>query len=460
VFLVADRINVFRSTDNGATFGDPVNATPGFVAGVDQLLRNWIAVDNFPGLGYGNVYLAWTHQTGNEGDKGIYLTRSTDDGLTWGSSGGLSIDSQSDAVQSIGDCVTVGADHAVYVFWWNNNKGEQIVVRRSTDQGQTFGDSVIVTRLRANGGAGDLGLTDSNWQTFATYVIPQAAVNPKTGDIYVIYPDKPKGPADKADIFFTQSTDGGNTWSDPLRVNDDATTNDQRQPSLAVTPDGSHVGIFWYDRRLDPANNFIDRYGAIGSVSGHTVTFGANFRITEVSFPPTFGQDPVFPSSYAATGEYDQAAADNHDFYTTWGDNRLGNAFHTNQPDVRLAKVPVDWQGTNASLLVSSGVAAPASSTGTRDYAALVAAAMYEQTSRRTSVVDQVFSDFARTRKSNRRDLALDVADIDFLFPRSVHHNGEGTGRHVRPRRGSQGRLRYRHRGSRDGRQRPGVHHE
>jgi len=33
--------------------------------------------------------------------------------------------------------------------------------------------------------------------------------------------------------------------------------------------------------------------------------------------------------------------ADNSYFYTTWGDNRLGNAFHANQPDVRFAKIPV-----------------------------------------------------------------------------------------------------------------------
>jgi hypothetical protein len=52
-----------------------------------------------------------------------------------------------------------------------------------------------------------------------------------------------------------------------------------------VTPDGGHVGLFWYDRRLDPANNLIDRFGAIGTVSDHTVSFAPNFRVTDVSFP-------------------------------------------------------------------------------------------------------------------------------------------------------------------------------
>src|SRR5262249_6261630 len=181
----------------------------------------------------------------------------------------------------------------------------------------------------------------------------QAVVNPVTGDIYVAFDDQSKDKSDKADIYFTQSSDGGRKWSKPVQVNDDLTTNDQWFPALAVTPDGSHVGLFWYDRRLDPANNLIDRFGAIGTVWAHTVPFGANFRITDVSFPPAFGQDPIIFPSYM--GDYDQATADNDYFYTTWGDNRLSDAFHANQPDVRFAKIPVGWAGTVSSLAALAG---------------------------------------------------------------------------------------------------------
>lgn len=37
-------------------------------------------------------------------------------------------------------------------------------------------------------------------------------------------------------------------------------------------------------------------------------------------------------------------------FYTTWSDNRLSDAFHTNQPDVPFAKIPVGWAGTATAL--------------------------------------------------------------------------------------------------------------
>jgi hypothetical protein len=163
------------------------------------------------------------------------------------------------------------------------------------------------------------------------------------------------------------STDGGNTWSKkPVRVNDDATTNDQWQPAIAVTPDGSYVGIFWYDRRLDPANNLIDRFGAIGTVSGHSVNFAPNFRITDFSFPPAFLQDPFwFAQNPSAPymSDYDMATADNSYFYTTWGDNRLGDAFFANQPDVRFAKIPVGGEDPASSTLALSAGAESATST-------------------------------------------------------------------------------------------------
>jgi hypothetical protein len=359
-----EQVSVFRSTNNGAAFHDPVNGTPGFLANVDYMDKPWIAVDNFPGPGYGNVYLVADHAqqlvSGGPVTYDMPLTRSTDDGLTWVPNGGTLLTSSSEPGDFLGPNVTVGPDHAVYVSWWEYGKETwpfqpHIVMRKSVDQGVTFGDPVTVTALKTYYLNGDLFLTDSSGNySFQSNALPQAAVNPVTGDIYVAYDDwgNAKG-TDRGNVYFTESTDGGKKWSKPVQVNDDQTTNDQWFPALAVTPDGSHVGLFWYDRRLDPADNLIDRFGAIGTVSGHTVTFGANFRITDVSFPPAFGQDPVIKPTYM--GDYDMAAADNNYFYTTWGDNRLADAFFANQPDVRFAKIPVGWAAAVSAL------AAPAS---------------------------------------------------------------------------------------------------
>jgi hypothetical protein len=358
----AARVNVFRSTDNGATFNTSVSGTPGFVDGVDRADKPWMAVDNYPGPGYGNVYLVWTDFTfkndGSLSEEGIFFTRSTDDGVTWGPSGGVPVAVKPGSNASQEAWVTVGPDHTVYLFWWDgNNPSENIVMSKSTDQGQTFSSPVTVARLNTKTSLGDLGLTYSNTNSssFHTSVVPEAAVNPVTGDIYVVYADEPKNSIkDKADIYLTMSSDGGTTWSAPLRVNDDVTTTDQWNPAIALTPDGTHLFITWYDRRNDPTNDsLIDRYGVIGTVSGHTVSFAPNFRITDVSSPPAFGQDPFWVGANPGyMGDYDMATADNSYFYTTWGDNRLGDAFFANQPDVRFAKIPVDGE-TDPSLVLS-----------------------------------------------------------------------------------------------------------
>jgi len=319
-----------------------------------------MTVDNFPGPGFGNVYLAWTRYFPDDWkNQQMLFTRSTDDGRTWGADGVIPITPEirdagpDDKVQ--GASVTVGPDHSVYVLRWDKQGDASLIMRKSTDQGVTFGPEVTVAKLRNQGI--DLGIGG-----FRTPPFFQAAVNPANGAIYVVYHDDPPS-SDRADVYFRQSLDGGATWSDASRVNDDATTNAQWSPALAVTPDGSHVGIFWYDRRLDPADNLIDRYGAIGAVSGSTITFGPNFRVTDVSFPPVYGQDQGFDPSYM--GDYDQAVADNGYFYASWGDNRLANpnyAPHVNQPDVRFAKIPVDWAGATLTAAVASLTDAAASS--------------------------------------------------------------------------------------------------
>jgi hypothetical protein len=319
------QINVFRSDDNGNTFPTAVAGAPGRAS--DD--KEWIAVDNASGAGQGNVYLIMRDfDRGN----GIYLFRSTDQGSTFGPSGGAQIVTGG-TVQ--GAWVAVGPDHAVYAFWYDTGR---ISVRKSTNQGQSFGPTTTVTTLRTTGTNGDLGLGG-----FRSNAFPQAIVNPANGSIYVIFNDKGTS-GDRANVYFTQSNDGGTTWSAPVRVNDGPVGRDAWQPTITVSPNGSKVGIFWYDRRNDPANNLIDRYGDLGFVAGTTVTFGPNFRITDVSFPPVFNVDPGLKPEYM--GDYDQALATTDSFGTTWGDNRDPSRGHSgNHSNVRFARIPVAVAG-------------------------------------------------------------------------------------------------------------------
>jgi len=335
--LVANHLQTFRSFDDGVTFTAPVNSTPGTEAGFGFQDKEWMAVDNFPGPQQGTVYVSWTLFPGGilapSLTVDIRLTRSTDGGNTFFPPLGTPV-MQNGCGQ--GSFVTVGPDHGVYVFWWDcRQTPRQIMVRKSTDQGLTFGQEFTVATLLGTGVNGALPLNGG----FRSNSFPHAAVNPVTGNLYVVFNDNPAG-GDRGDIYFTQSTNGGATWSAPIQINDDATSLDQFMPTIAVTPDGSRLMIGWYDRRRHvTGNDVIDRFAVIGHISGNTVTFGPNFAVSDGPFPVAREQDPVINIQYM--GDYDQIVANNDFFFGVWGDNRLPSAAHANQPDVRFAKIPV-----------------------------------------------------------------------------------------------------------------------
>ena len=333
------KLYIWRSDDDLHTFLPGVSAAPGR-SGLD---KEWLAVDNYGGAGQGNVYLVTRDfSSGN----GIFLFKSTDQGATFGPSGGTLIASgASGNVQ--GAWVTVGPDHTVYASWFDNTTSTQkIMMRRSTDQGATFGAPVTVATLHTTGVNGDLGLGGFRSNAFA-----QAVVNPVSGDVYVTFDDKGTG-NDRADVYFTLSTDGGATWAAPVKVNDGPVGRDAWQPAIGVSPNGSKVGIFWYDRRNDAANNLIDRYGALGTVGSGTVTFGPNMRISDTSFAPEFGHDPAINPLYM--GDYDSVAATTNSFYLTWGDNRTSFMGHF-RPDVRLARIPLEVAGPSVIATSPAG---------------------------------------------------------------------------------------------------------
>jgi hypothetical protein len=315
-------VQFFKSTDNGRTFNTPVNAFAGLPVS-DFLDKPWMTVDNFDSRGNGTIYVTTT----DFGATSINLlaAESRDDGATWQQQ-----PLAEGAVQ--GSNVVVAANHKAYAFWWDGNQAptERIMMNRSDNKGVFGSTPTTVATLRTTGVDGSLGLD------FRTNAFPQAATNPKDANaIYLVYIDVGQAPGDRGDIYFTQSTNGGRSWTTPVKLNDDATTADQFFPTLTVTPDGTHVFVTWYDRRnAATPNGNMERFGVIGKIDDDTVTFGHNFVYSDAPFPESFGHDFIAAPDYM--GDYDQATSDNAFFYTSFVDTRRGNQ------DVFFEKIPVN----------------------------------------------------------------------------------------------------------------------
>jgi hypothetical protein len=318
-FTAGNVLQIFRSTDSGVSYGAPVNGA----AGGGSHDKEWVTADNFAGTGQGNFYMFWRNFGFTNG--GMTFTRSTDDGVTWVNRTLIS------ANEGQGAWVTVGADHAVYLFWLKAGPN-RIVFKKSTDQGVTFGAETPVVTLVTTGTNGDMGLNGG----FRSNAFPQVVNHPTNANwMYMAVSDRGAG-GDEADVFLTYSTDAGATWAPLDRVNTDMTTSDNWQPVIAITPDGTGLFVSWYDRRGNGAA--IDVYGTDGVICNDgSVTFVPEYRISDGSWPVVIAQDPTIVATYM--GDYDQAVADNTGYYRTWGDNRLSRLTHTNQPDVRFTKI-------------------------------------------------------------------------------------------------------------------------
>jgi hypothetical protein len=144
-----------------------------------------------------------------------------------------------------------------------------------------------------------------------------------------------QGAISTGDIYYTRSTDNGNTWSTPIVLNDPETNQYQSHwmPSLSVnySPGAfrqpEDVTVSWYDRRQatsacnnvgDPGCNY-QRYGVQSSDNGHT--WGSNIEISDIIIPQPAQEDPDFPACYA--GDYDYATALNGNAFVTWTDGRV-----------------------------------------------------------------------------------------------------------------------------------------
>lgn len=182
-------------------------------------------------------------------------------------------------------------------------------------------------------------------------IVIDTSNGPHRGWLYASYarPTSADGKSD-LDIFIQHSSDDGNSWSDPIRVNDDAIGNgaDQLTPALTINPDGI-IAIVYYDRRDDPNNFLVNVYCAISRDGG--ITF-ENQRISDQSTNPLLGRKQTGNS----IADYIAVTASRSAVYPVWTDGRKNNG----DLDIYSANIPLIKNSvttsarSNASLNISS----------------------------------------------------------------------------------------------------------
>lgn len=141
--------------------------------------------------------------------------------------------------------------------------------------------------------------------------IPTAAIDPKRGDLYVAWQDSRFSSFRFDQIVLSSSTDGGRTWSAPKRVSDGPLDAPAFTPALAVNANGT-VGVSYYSLRNDPDRLFlVDEYFTFSRNRGRS------FRTQRVSATSWDLRFAAYAEGFFL-GDYQGLVAGKQAFYPLW----------------------------------------------------------------------------------------------------------------------------------------------
>lgn len=272
-----DRIVCQKADTLGAVWNDGSYTA---INGLKDQDKQWAVVDPRDNT----IYLTWTQFDEyasylDTDSTHIMFTKSTDGGLSWTPSlridhiGGDCID-EDNTVE--GAVPAVGPNGEVYVAWAGP---VGIVFDRSLDAGSTWLDNDIFVSDQPGGWDYNVpGIMRANGLPVTCCDLSNG---PNRGTIYINWTDHRNGPTD-TDVWLAKSTDGGNTWSAPKRVNDDSSSRRQFFTWMCVDQATGYLYFVFYDRR-NYSDNRTDVYMAVSKDGGETFT---NFCISESPFDP------------------------------------------------------------------------------------------------------------------------------------------------------------------------------
>lgn len=326
-----DRIVCQKSVNNGQSW------SPGTYTGLNGTKaqdKHWSVVDR----NTNTIYLTWTqfdiYGSSNPADSSIILfSKSTDGGETWTSPIRIN--------KKAGDCIdsdntvegavpAVGPNGEIYVAWAGP---DGIRFDRSTDGGASWLENDILIDPMPGGWDYDIpGISRCNGLPVTKCDL---SGGPHHGTIYVNWTDQRNGSED-TDVWLAKSTDGGFTWSAPIRVNDDAPGKHQFFTWMDIDQVTGWLWFVFYDRR-NYNDNRTDVYLAVSMDGGETFI---NRKISESPFLPNTG---VF------FGDYTNISVHNNIVRPIW--TRL----HGGQLSVWTDVTPVDQILTGMNENSSAG---------------------------------------------------------------------------------------------------------
>jgi len=295
-----------------------------------NLDKNHLTIDNsINSLYEGNIYNAWVNFGGANANE-IEIVRSTNNGESF--SAPYEISSEVNAgSHNQGVNLHTGPQGQVYAIWaiydnWPSDE-KAIGFARSTNGGISFQPSFrIIDDIRGIRTSG----TSKNQRVNS---FPSMAVDnsdgPNSGTLYVVWTNHGtpgNNTGSDIDIYLIRSQDEGETWSDPIRVNQDEAGlgSEHYFPWITCDPSNGVLSVIFYDDR-NVGGNMCETFCANSIDGGLT---WEDFRVSDVAFTPS----PIPGLAGDYMGDYLGISAHSGKVYPVWCDNRTGSVMTYSSP--------------------------------------------------------------------------------------------------------------------------------
>ncbi len=309
------KMRAYKSTNGGATWTFD-NTFSGTQSSADKQMM-WVDHSaSSPFKDY--IYVVWHN------GAPAYASRRNGPAGTW--SAPIQISGSETTGTAIGSDVKSNSFGDVFAFW--PATGNRRIVSSKTTNGGTSWTTPQVIHTTYD--SYDIGIPSFNTRRALIYVSAGAYRTATQNLVYATWtdlsgqtgctsasnePGATVSSACKTRIWLSRSTNGGTTWSTPVKLNDQASLNDQFNQWLAVDETNGRVSVMYYDTVADAGRKKADVWYQSSTDDG--LTWSAPFKVTTAMTDETTAGSDSFQY-----GDYNGMSGWSGKFLPVWTDRR------------------------------------------------------------------------------------------------------------------------------------------
>jgi hypothetical protein len=208
--------------------------------------KHWVVVNPKTNV----IYMTWTqfdaYDSPDPKDSSfIMFSKSTNRGISWSEPKRISKfggDCMDGDMTVEGAVPALGAHGEIFVTWAGPNG---LVFQKSLDDGKTWLNEEKYVENQPEGW--DIKVPGFYRANGLPFLVSDMSNGPNRGTLYLNWSDQRNG-NDNTDVWLMKSSDGGDTWSKPIKVNQDRTRSHQFMTAIAVDQTNGDVHLVFYDR--------------------------------------------------------------------------------------------------------------------------------------------------------------------------------------------------------------------